>query len=300
MLTLIVRHSPILMIVFYALGFLLPDAAAWLLPHLPAILFFLMCFSLIGINQRQLLHTLLQPGIWRFAAGHVGLSCLLMFAIAWLIGIRGDLLIAIAAVGATAPLFATGALVQSVGLDPLPAMARTIAATLLMPLILWILLQSSGDAHLNLALYSQKLIIYIAGPIALSILLRATLPEPWLRRLYPRVAQYAVLLVFAFPFGLTTAFRHLYDREGTSGALHLMAISALLCFAGFALAGLAYRKHGKREAIAAAMVGGSRNVLLTLTITSPYLGDTFLALIGALQLPVFAVPIIAKSLIKHA
>lgn len=299
MLAFIVRHSPVLMLVFYALGFCLPEAAAWLLPHLPAILFFLMCFSLIGINQRQLLQTLMRRGIWLFAAAHVGASCLLMLVVAWLFGIRGDLLIAIAAVGATAPLFATGALVQSVGLDPLPAMARTIAATLLMPVVLWILLQGADGAQLDLAAYTQKLLIYIAGPIALSVLLRATLPEHWLRRIYPRVAQFAVILVFAFPFGLTTAFRYLYDREGTGGALYLMAISFLLCFGGFALAWLLYRKRGINEAIAAAMVGGSRNVLLTLTITSPFLGDAFLALIGALQLPVFAMPIIARALIRH-
>lgn len=299
MLAFLVRHSPVLMLVFYALGFCLPKAAAWLLPYLPSILFFLMCFSLIGINQRQLLQTLTQRGIWLFAAAHVGASCLLMFGVAWLCGIRGDLLIAIAAVGATAPLFATGALVQSIGLDPLPAMARTIAATLLMPLVLWILLQWTDGARLDLVAYVQKLLIYIAGPIVLSVILRSTLPEHWLRRIYPRVAQFAVILVFAFPFGLTTAFRHLYDQQGAGGALYLMGISFLLCFGGFALAWFLYRHRGTDDAIAAAMVGGSRNVLLTLTITSPFLGNTFLALIGALQLPVFAMPIVAKALIKR-
>lgn len=299
MLAFLVRHSPVLMLVFYALGFCLPQAAAWMLPHLPAILFFLMCFSLIGINQRQLLNVLMQPSIWLFAVGHVGISCLLMLGVAWLFGIRGDLLLAIAAVGATAPLFATGALVQSVGLDPLPAMARTIAATLLMPLVLWVLLQWADGARLDFAAYLQKLLIYIAGPIVLSVVLRATLPEHWLRRVYPRVAQFAVILVFAFPFGLTTAFRHLYDQEGLGGALYLMGISAVLCFGGFALAWFVYRRRGTDAAIAAAMVGGSRNVLLTLTITSPFLGNTFLALIGALQLPVFAMPMIAKALLKR-
>ena len=290
-------HAPLAMLLCTVAGFLLPNVAETLLPLLPAILFFLMLFTLLGIEPRPLLRALASAAAWRFALWHGGILCALYSGGFALLGIRGDLLLAIAGVTATAPLFASGAMVRTVGHDALPAMAQTIAATLLMPWLLLAVFYASGSgASLNLHAYTQKLFLYIAAPIVLAALLRRYLPPATLARLYPRIAQYNILLVLTFPFALSGAFRRLYDAQGLIHALELLAIALTIAVGGFFLTWLGYRRFGANVAVPAAITAGGRNVLLTLSIAGGYLGDQFLALAGAMQLPMFALPFLARLL----
>ncbi|MBV7434305.1 hypothetical protein KRX19_04615 [Cardiobacteriaceae bacterium TAE3-ERU3] len=294
------RHSPILMLVFCGLGFALPDIAAQLLPVLPYILFFLMFFTLLGINQRQLVRRLVAGHVWGFAVVHTIVMCVVFTGIAWVLGARDDLLLAIAAITATAPLFATGALVKSVGYDALQAMANTIAATLLMPLVLLVVLWLfRGDgASIDLALYVRRLLIYIVGPMLLATLARHYINEHILERIYPPVSQLTVVLVFAFPFGLTAAFRQTFNHDSGFASL-LLAIAMCLSIGAFAAGYLLYRRGGDAEAFPAAIASGSRNVLLTYTIAGPFLGSIYLPLIGALQLPMYMMPLITRAMVKY-
>lgn len=301
MLAWIVAHSPWLMLGCCGLGLLWPQGSEAMLPFLPQVLFFLMCFSLLGLNQRQLWRALASRAVWGFALWHGAGYSALAGGLAFVLGARGDWLLAIAAVAATSPLFATGALAQSVGLPVLPAMARTIAATLLLPLVLLAVLAVlvGQGATIDLAAYAMKLLVYVAGPMVLAVVLRGALPERVLLAVYPRVAQYAVLLVFAFPFGLMAAFRYFFDDFGMWAALELLGVSTVLCFGGCVLAALPYGRAGQSAMLAAAIVGGSRNVLLTLAIAGPFLGERYLPLIGALQLPMFVMPLLVRFAVRR-
>ena len=126
------------MILATILGFLMPEFADVVLPYLPMVLFFLMFFTLMAINQHTLVRTLSQPSVWLYALIHtVGMS-VLGIGVCYALGIRDDLLLAVAAIMATGSLFATPAIVRSIGFEPLYAMALTIATTLLMPVVLYI------------------------------------------------------------------------------------------------------------------------------------------------------------------
>lgn len=301
MLGWVMRHSPVLMAGFAVFGFLWPQGAGRVLPFLPEILFLLMCFSVLGLNQRELLLELFRRAVWRDALLHGAGMCVLAGGTAWLFGARGEWLLAIAAVAATSPLFASGAMAQTVGMAVLPVMARTIAATLLLPLVLLVLLFASqkAGARLDFGAYALKLLAYIAGPVLLAVVLRRVMPQPWLARLYPRFAQAAVILVFAFPFGLMAAFRHYWEAHGTSAALAVLGLALALCYGGCVLGYALYRRAGRDAALMAALLGGSRNVLLTLAVAGSFLGTEFLVLIGALQLPMFAIPVLARLWVKR-
>lgn len=298
-LQFIARHSTVFMPLAALVGFALPDVAQAVLPFLPEILFFLMFFTLLGINQQALIRKLFAASVWRFAFLQTGGFCLITTALAYVLGARGDLLLAFAALGTTAPLFGSGAIVNALGYDALEAMARTICATLLMPLFLLIVLAvfAQEGATVDFVLYTQRLLIYIVAPIGLAFLVRRHLPSQWLTRIYPKVAQCNILLLLCFPLGLIAGFRQLFDADASYSLflLLLITLASLMYFVG---AYCLYRRFGVESAISAAVVNAMRNVTLTYIIAAPFLGSVFLPLAGVLQLPMFSLPALAKWLAK--
>lgn len=308
-LRLLARYTTILMPVCSILGLLLPNWSNALLPWLDEILFFLMFFTLLGIEQRDLLKKIFVPSVWGFALVQNVILCLLLASVAYLLGIRGDLLLAITAFGATAPLFGSGAIVNAMGFDALLAMAKTIVATLVMPItllgVLWLL--AGEGAYIDIGEYFKRLIIYIICPIALSVFVRRVVPKKSLRTYYPKVAQFNVLLVLAFPFGLMGGFRQTLDTN-LGLALQLLLIAVLMVLGIFVVTYLLYQNlnsglhseyEGNQRAIITATISAGRNVLLTYVIAMPFLGSMYLPLIGALQLPMFSVAFFAKMMVKN-
>ncbi|WP_434353056.1 lantibiotic ABC transporter permease [Psychrobacter sp. HD31] len=299
-LKLVSKHSTILMPVASIIGLLFPNISNAILPWLPQILFFLMFFTLLGIAQSSLLATLSKKAVWRFAFLQNILITTIVIGLGYVFGIESNLLLALAAVGATAPLFGSGAIVNAMGFDALLAMAKTIAATLIMPLTLFIVLTVLAEegAYLDIAEYGKRLLIYIITPMLLSIVVKKLLPDYLLRKYYPKIAQFNVLLVLAFPLGLMGGFRQTFDNSPTQ-AIQLLLMALLLVMFIFALTYLLHRHQGKQMAVIAATVSSGRNVLLTYTIAMPFLGTLFLPLIGALQLPMFFTPFFAKKLLNN-
>ncbi|ELA09459.1 hypothetical protein MOMA_03615 [Moraxella macacae 0408225] len=299
MLKFIARNSTIFMPLCALFGFLFPQVSNTVLPFLPQILFFLMFFTLLGINQKQLITRLATLPVWLYALFQAGGFCVIVTIIAYLFGAKGDLLLAISALAATAPLFGSGAIVNAVGFDALLAMAKTIAATLIMPLslliVLWLL--GSPDARVDFAIYFQRLLIYIVAPMLLAVVVRQAVSLENLNKIYPKIAQFNIILLLMFPLGLMGGFRATFDKSPTN-ALLLMALAWILAFGFYFGAYFLYLKKGKELAIICALVCGGRNVLLTYTIATPFLGAIFLPLIGALQLPMFCLPLIGKIMAK--
>lgn len=300
MLKLIAKYSTILMPLFSLLGMIFPKLSNGVLPYLPKILFFLMFFTLLGIDQKQLLKRILTVNVWYFAIFQSTVICLIFTTLAYAFGIRGDFLLAISAVSATAPLFGSGAIVNAVGFDALLAMAKTITATLIMPItlliVLWFL--GSDNAQLDFSQYFQRLLIYIILPMLFAIIVKYLIPKTIFANIYPKIAQFNIVLLLMFPLGLMGGFRQTFDNS-PSYALSLLGLASLMVLGFYFLAYVLYRKHGFEIAIISALVCGGRNVLLTYTIATPFLGSMFLPLIGALQLPAFSLAMLGKYMVKR-
>ncbi|WP_019519775.1 hypothetical protein [Faucicola boevrei] len=299
MLKFIARHSTIFMPLCALFGFLFPQVSNAVLPFLPQILFFLMFFTLLGIDQKKLMSRLATPAVWRYALFQASGCCVIITVVAYLFGARGDLLLAISALGATAPLFGSGAIVNAVGFDALLATAKTILATLMMPfsllVVLWLL--GSADARLDFVEYFQRLLIYIVAPMLLAVVVGQAISLENLNKIYPKVAQFNIILLLMFPLGLMGGFRATFDKSPIN-ALLLMGLAWVLAFGFYFGAYFLYLKKGKEIAIISALVCGGRNVLLTYTIATPFLGAVFLPLMGALQLPMFCLPLVGKTMAK--
>lgn len=300
MLRFIARHSTLIMPLCAVVGFVFPDLSNAVLAYLPEVLFFLMFFTLLGIDQYALLKRIVTKYVWGFAVLQSAGMSLVLVLISYALGVRGDLLLAIAGLGATAPLFGSGALVNAVGFDAQLAMAKTIAATLVMPCtllgVLWLL--GDKNAHLDLATYIKRLVIYIIMPMILAVAARRFITPDVLFRYYPKVAQFNILLLLLFPLGLMAGFRETFDQDIWQ-ALSLLALSSVLALFFYFSAYFIYRRFGYENAIVAAIVCGGRNVLLAYTITVPFMGAMFLPLLGAFQLPAFCLPMLGKYMVKR-
>lgn len=290
------KYSAYYMVLACFIGFFSTTVASAVLSVLPQVLFFLMCFTLLGINQKQLLRALCQPVVWRYGVFHsVGMTVVFV-GLAYLLGARGDLLLAIAAMMATGALFGTSAIVRSMGFLPMYAMALTIASTLLMPLVLYVnlMLFQTGAVELDLVLYSKRLLIFLVGPMLLSAVVHHFFTETQLHRVHSKLSRVTILLVMAFPIGLSGAFRGLVDVSPWSG-LMIFLMGVVLCLGLFALTFYVYRKQSFEQAISAAVASGGRNALLTFTIAAPFVGSDFMPLVGAMQLPIYAMPLLTRA-----
>lgn len=299
MLSFIARHSTLIMPLCGVLGFIFPELSNAVLQYLPQVLFFLMFFTLLGIDQVRLIRKMATGYVWGFAVFQsIGMSAILT-GLAYLFGVRGDMLLAIAGLSATAPLFGTGAIVNAVGFDALLAMAKTIIATFIMPLALLVVLWLLGgkDAHLDFVLYIKRLLIYIVAPMILAVAARNYIPRDTLNHYYGKIGRFNIILLMLFPLGMMGGFRHTFDASPAQ-ALTLFGYAMLLALVFYFSAYLLYRRFGYENAIIAALTCGGRNVLLAYTITMPFMGTMFLPLLGAYQLPSFCLPLLGKKMVQ--
>lgn len=297
MLTFLVKHSLVGMFICALLGFLFPSASNFVFPALPVVLFCLMLLTLLGMPIRRLTKRLVNQSVWLYGLVHSVLFMCIFAFVCWLVGASNELTLAILGVGATGSLFATPAIVRALGFDNLEAMAMTIATTLMLPIVLYFPIQwlHVAQGQLDFVAYGLRLLVFIVGPILISILLHRFLPSEWLQRTLVKISPYTILLVFAFPFGLVGAYRQLWQEDELTALLYLL-IAALLVAVFFLVTLMLYRKQGYDVALTAAITAGNRNVLLTYSIAGALLGPAFLPLAGAMQLPTYLLPVITKRI----
>ncbi|WP_434361632.1 hypothetical protein NF212_24610 [Parasalinivibrio latis] len=300
MFSFLARHSSSCLVLAAFAGFLFPEASNATFPFLPYVLFLLMLFTLLGINQPMLIKAICRPKAWIYAFVHTAVLTALSCSIAYLLGASDETVLAVSGIAATGSLFATPAIARSVGLDALEAMSFTITSTLLKPVVLYINLTlfSSDEFALNLSGYVARLLIFIFGPMAISALVHHFVSDKHLKAIHTKLSQYTIILVFSFPFGLIGAFRE-YWNEHTVTAIYMQAAGFGICLLFFIVGYVIYGRNGKESALIAGITSGNRNVLLTYTIAGAALGPVYLPLIGALQLPIYLQPLAVKWMVRR-
>lgn len=295
MLNYISQKAPLLLVVFCFVGFFFPDFSNQIFTMLPFVLFFLMFFTLVGLDQVKLVQSLLTIKGWIYAFFHSFILMGTCIIVAKMLTLPQEYTLAILGVAATGSLFATPAIVRSIGLDYFKAMTYTITSTLLKPIALYVMMWwfYADDFELNLQAYIFKLVIYILGPMILAFSVRNILKKETLLKAHTTIAKYNIILVFLFPLGLMGNFGLLWQND-TSFALEILMISFFLCAGSFLFAYVVFTYFDKDVAVIAAITSGNRNVLLTYTIAGALLGPVFLPLVGALQFPIYLQPLLIK------
>lgn len=297
MLNYISSKAPVLLLTFCFIGFLLPDISMQVFKLLPFVLFFLMFFTLVGLDQAKLVKSLFCLKGWMYALVHtflmIGICAVGIIAL----DLNDDYALAVLGVASTGSLFATPAIARSIGLNYFSAMTYTITSTLLKPVALYVVLYFtySTEFDLDMRTYLTKLVVYIIGPMAISFVIHSIFSLNKILMVHSEVAKFNIILVFLFPLGLMGDFRGLWESD-SSYAMNILLVAFTLCIAFFIIAFTAFYFTNRGEAIIAAITSGNRNVLLTYTIADAYLGPLFLPLVGALQLPIYLQPIVIRYL----
>ena len=89
LLRFIARHSTLIMPICAIVGFIFPNLSNAVLVYLPQILFFLMFFTLLGIDQYALLKRIATSYVWVFALLQSAGMSLFLIVIAYALGVRG-------------------------------------------------------------------------------------------------------------------------------------------------------------------------------------------------------------------
>lgn len=280
-------------------GFLLPSVADILLPILPQVLFVLMLLTLLTLDVKAMSVRLKNLEVWRFACFHVGaitvLGTMLAYVLFYAFGVRGQWLLMVAGVLASAPLFGSGAVVSAIGFDAKDAMAKTIAATLVMPIVLLGVLFCFADgASLDWGVYIRRLLGFIVAPIVLAFVLKKIAAKP-IAHAQAWISWVNFVVLLLFPFGLVGSFRHLIDHNLMLG-MQVLLLGIVLTVVPFFFTYWVYRKHAMQTKITHALLAGGCNMLLAYAISTPHLGSLFIALTGAMQLPIFCLAMVAKRL----
>ncbi len=295
------RYSAQLLATCVLIGFLFPNFSNSLLPALPAVLFFLMVCVVLSLKLNTLVRDLARWQTWNYALWH-SLGCtILALSSVWLFGVEPSIYLAIAAACATGSLFASPAIVRSLGFDAQRCMAMTIASTLTMPAVLLVnaalfdVRQGEASLQLDMGLYLQRLVIFIVLPMLISLLSQRFVSQQLLTKALTKLQPITMLLVFFFPLGLMGAFRQTFDQS-PQDAGHYLLVASWVCLTIFTASYWLYRRGGKALAMTAAITATNRNVLLTYSITGAFLGVEYLIYMGALQLPIYLLPLIVRGM----
>ncbi|RKF12807.1 hypothetical protein DBZ36_20300 [Alginatibacterium sediminis] len=251
---------------------------------------------MLSLNMKHLFLELSSCKPWLYALWHsLGLT-LISALLVWALDLPLQTLMPLFAVAATGSLFASPAIVRSLGLDAQACMAMTLCSTLLMPFVLllnaalaqlWI---GQDAVSIDFIEYSRRLLIYIVLPIAISLFAPRLFGASRVNAAVTRISPYTILVVFFFPLGLMGAFRQQFDVDPRSALLWL-ALAFVMCLIIFALSYALYRRHSADLALMAAITATNRNVLLTYSVAGIYLGSDYMVYMGAMQLPIYFLPI---------
>ena len=278
-------------------GIAVPPLARLLEPLLYAFVFFLMLFSALAINLKNALPD--RQGFGRLAAV-LGWQMLLLPALigvghGWVpVGGRWSELMFLTACAGT--IFGAPAFARVMRLDALLTLRGVLAATLLMPLILPVLvpLVTQRTAEFDLPAYAARFFIFIVLPLAAAFLYqtRSSGIRPARHRLFDRLT-----IVFLSLFGIAVmdgiGARFVEQPLNTLG---MLGFALAVHGAFFGLSFLIFLQWGYREALTAGLLSGYRNLALLLAVGGSLLPPDFIVFVALWQIPMYLTPLLVKQL----
>lgn len=279
------------------LAFALPDIALSLKPYLLPSLFFVMVFSLMPFARFETaqlteLHPVTLPlVVWQqfFLPG-------LVLAVGLMLGVERQFLYFVLVTVTSGSLFASPTLVQLMGLQQKLAVQTVILSTIAAPVSIFLSFSILHDENirLNLAPFSERLLLYLVIPIVIFLIIR------WFSRSWTetskdrmdRVGRWgSVFSLVVFCFALEGEVAHVIQETPLLVLEYLaIAIGVAVCVA--VLTRIAMYRFGIRSAMTASILASFRNVGLTFGLVGHLGGDDLAIYIGASQIPMFLSPLL--------
>ena len=195
----------------------------------------------------------------------------------------------------TSSITATTALAKIFFLNDAMALVVCLVGTILMPLPLYIFLETLtvNGANIDMSVYLSRIVVFIVLPFILVAVIRFMITDE-LDQIVRNKTPYIVLVLLMF-FGLSVmdGVQHmLLNNPQLLLSLVLVAFALNLSIHGVTYAGL--RFLGVKDAKTACLLCAYRNMGMVAAIAGASLGENFLIFVGVWQLPMYTLPLLLK------
>jgi BASS family bile acid:Na+ symporter len=273
------------------IGVAFPQLASWFKPFLLPTIFLMFTFAILQIRFADVIrYALRERSTWIILLWQ--LAVLPLIAAILLRPLLSDYFYLLAVVSLCAgAITATTALTRLFGLNDALAMVVGMLGTIAMPIPLYLFLNAGTalDANVELSVYINRIVIFIAVPFALVALIRWVINErtdAWIRQQMP-VAVLILLTVFGLSVmdGVQALLleQPLLLLQYVALAFCVSLVVQLVTFA-------ALRFLGQRDAMTACMLSAYRNMGMVAAIAGASLGEHFFIYVGIWQLPMYTLP----------
>jgi BASS family bile acid:Na+ symporter len=297
------RHGANAVAISIVLGIALPPLGALIRPFFPETVFLLLCLAFLRVEPGALRAELARPKLLLAAATWTmlvvpALTGLGLTALA-LDTTSPALLLALMFNAVAPPIFSSPALAVLMGLNAAVTLALLLACVAVTPLLApaWIAVFVGPAVSFSPLTLGLRLVLMLAGAACVAAVIRAVFGRPWVKRQAERIdgLNVIVLLLFALALMGDVAVNTI---ERPLLVLGLLALSTATTFGLSALTALVFWRVGPRTALPLAHAGGSRNTGLMLAAAAGLVPDLVWLYVALIQIPIYALPLIARPLVR--
>lgn len=285
------------------LGITLPPLGALIRPFFPETVFLLLCFAFLRVDPAALRAQFNRPRLLIAAAIWTMLVVPVLAGVALnAIGLgqhSPGLLLALMLNLAAPPIFASPALAMLMGLNAAVTLALLLACVAVTPFLAPALVAIFVGPAVTFSPLSLglRLVLMLAGAACVGIAVRSWAGKAWVERQAERIDGLNVVMLFLFAVALmgdvasTTIADPLY-------VFGLLLVSTVVTFSVSAVTALIFARAGAHSALPIAHAAGSRNTGLMLAAAAGQVPDLVWLYIALLQIPIYALPLIARPLLR--
>ena len=304
LLTFLGRHGTIAVAISILLGILLPPVGALVRPVFAETVFVLLSLAFLRVDPAALRMQLARPRLLIAAAAWTMLVVPVLagagFIALDLAGQSPALLLALMLNVVAPPIFSSPAMAALMGLNAAITLAVLLACVAVTPFLapaLVALFVGPAVTFSPLAL-GLRLVLMLAGAACVAMAVRAIAGKPWVERQAPRIDGLNVIVLFAFALALMgDVLTNTIERPML--VLGLLALTTAVTFGLSGLTALLFLRAGRHTAVPLAHAAGSRNTGLMLAAAAGLVPELVWLYVAIIQIPIYALPLIVKPLVRH-
>lgn len=294
-------QSPVIMISGIVIGFLMPDLAAALRAWVVPVAVLMVLLSILRVDPGRLGQAFRDPLHLAVVSATILLAVPLAVGLTALaLGLPGWLATGLTLAAAAPPLSSAAAFALLLRIDAARVTAISIPATLISPLTVWLV--TSLGPGLGVAVDTSGLVLRLGAIIGASVLLalaiRRLAGDAAIDRAAPGIDGAVLVLIVVIGIGVMDDI-NLALRIDPAGWLGIFLASWLVLLVACALAGLAFWRSGRDQALAAAVTSGFRNMALMVAAVSGTVAPDVLLVVITAQLPLYFSPLLLRPLFAH-
>jgi predicted Na+-dependent transporter len=285
------------------IGIAVPPLGALLKPYVAEAVFLLLCVSFMRVDGAALRRHLRRPGRVIAATAWSTLAVPLIVGVVCVAGgleaHAPDLFLGVMLQAVASPMMAAPALASLMGLDATLVLVALVASTALVPLTApaFAYMFFGGVLTLSPLALGLKLFAILAGALVVGAAIRRLAGAATIERHRDPIDGGNILLLLVF----VAAMMGSVAGDFLAHPLQVGAMLALAFAVFFALLGatlLIFRKLGRGEALALALMVSQRNMGLMLAATAGVLPATTWLYFALAQFPIYITPQLLRPLAR--